>query len=218
MNLGQRSGNALAAPAVVLGAAAQAGLSNLSFRHPRYFWSLMTLGLSACGIPGLRRLRDRPQSTSLGWLGLGLLAGIFGYGLTILGALVVRRMPWGRRSLDQIRECTEGVARPVAALLVVPAAVGEELFWRQTVLDARHPAGSGPSFRRLVGTTLAYAAVQSGSGQPLPPLGALLLGSGAGWIKARSGSIWPAAAAHLAYTELCLVRPGLPRSQSHHSK
>jgi membrane protease YdiL (CAAX protease family) len=50
--------------------------------------------------------------------------------------------------------------------------------------------------------------------QPLPPLGAVLLGSGTGWLRIRSGSVWPAVLAHLVYAELCLVVPGLPASGS----
>jgi len=198
------------APGLVLGAAIQAWLSYLSFRHPRYFWALMTLGLGACGVPGLRRLRERPQRTSYRWLGLGVLAGVAGYGVTTGAAALACRLPLGRRSLDRLHECSQSVPRPVAALLVIPAAVGEEVFWRESVLGRHRQLSPGSPVRDLVTTTLAYAAVQAGSLQPLPPLGALLLGSGAGWIRVRSGSIWPAVAAHLAYTELCLVAPGLP--------
>jgi membrane protease YdiL (CAAX protease family) len=97
----------------------------------------------------------------------------------------------------------------MAALLVIPAAAGEEIFWRESLLE-RQRLARGSDFQALVASTLAYGAVQAGSLQPLPPLGALLLGSMAGWLRIRSGSIWPAVAAHLAYTELCLVAPGLP--------
>ncbi|HUY10068.1 MAG TPA: CPBP family intramembrane glutamic endopeptidase [Candidatus Dormibacteraeota bacterium] len=207
-------GTSLASTGVVLGAASQAGLSYLSFRYPRYFWVLMTLGLSACGLPGLRRLRAEPQRASVRGLGLGVLAGVAGYGITAAGAAVARRWPFGRRSLDRLRECSQSVPRPVAALLVVPAAVGEELFWRESVLGRQLQPKVDSQFRRLASSTLAYAAVQAGSLQPLPPLGALLLGAGAGWIRLRSGSIWPAVAAHLAYSELALVAPGLPGTGS----
>jgi membrane protease YdiL (CAAX protease family) len=205
-------GTPLRSTGVVLGAATQAGLSYLSFRYPRYFWVLMTLGLSACGLPGFRRLRAEPQRASVRGLGFGVLAGVAGYGITAAGAAVAGHWPFGRRSLDRLRECSRSVPRPVAALLVIPAAVGEELFWRDSVLGRQFPPSADSQFRRLAGSTLAYAAVQAGSLQPLPPLGGLLLGAGAGWIRIRSGSIWPAVAAHLAYSELSLVTPGLPGS------
>ncbi|MGB9482468.1 MAG: CPBP family intramembrane glutamic endopeptidase [Candidatus Dormiibacterota bacterium] len=212
MSFAGPGGRALQSTGLVLGAVAQAGLSYLSFRHPRYFWVLMTLGLSACGLPGLRRLRDEPQRASVRGLGLGVLAGVAGYGITAAGAAVAGHWPFGRRSLDRFRECSQSVPRPLAAVLVIPAAVGEELFWRDSVLGRQLSPPADSQFRRLVGSTLAYAAVQAGSLQPLPPLGALLLGAGAGWIRLRSGSIWPAVAAHLAYSELSLVAPGLPGS------
>ncbi len=198
---------------LVVGAAAQSGLSYLGFRHPRYFWTLMTLGLSACGVPGLWRLRRRPQRPSSRWLALGLVGGAAGYGLTAAAAQLARQIPVGRRSLDRLQECVQSLPRPAAALLVIPASLGEEVFWRESVLGNQLEEGSRAQFRRLASSTLAYAAVQAGSMQPLPPLGALLLGAGAGWIRIRSGSIWPAVAAHLAYTELCLVAPGLPGSR-----
>jgi membrane protease YdiL (CAAX protease family) len=193
-----------------LGAATQAGFSYLSFRYPRYFWVLMTLGLSGWGVPGLRRLRRRPQTVSVRGLGLGLVLGLAGYLITAAGAALANRWPPGRRSLDRLQECSQSVSRPVAALLVIPAAVGEEVFWRESVLGSQLQPEANSQLRYLLSSTLAYAAVQAASLQPLPPVGALLLGSGAGWLRIRSGSIWPAVAAHLAYTELCLVAPGLP--------
>ena len=205
------------APALLIGAATQAGLAYLSFRHPKYFWALMTVGLSASGAPAWRRLRARPQPAPLRWLGLGVLAGSAGYGITAAGAALSARLPLGRRSLRRLRECSASVPRPVAAVLVIPAAVGEELFWRESVLGSRIANMENSQLRQLLGPTLAYVAVQAWSFQPLPPLGALLLGWGAGWIRLRSRSIWPAVAAHLVYSELCLVAPGLPQPQAEHS-
>ena len=214
MSYGQRLDKPVPASGLVLGAASQAGLSYLSFRHPRFFWALMTVGLSACGVPGLRRLRVRPQKASIRGLGLGVLAGVAGYGITAAGAVVASHLSTGRRSLDRLQACSQRVSRPVAALLVIPAAVGEEVFWRESVLGRQLQLEASSQVRDLVSSTLAYAAVQAGSLQPLPPLGGLLLGAGAGWIRIRTGSIWPAVAAHLAYSELCLVAPGLPGAGS----
>ena len=170
----------------------------------------MTLGLSASAIPGFHRLRQNPGPTSSRWVGLGLLAGAAGYGVTAAGAVLASRLAIGRRSLEEIQQCSRGVSRPWAALLVIPAGTGEEIFWREAVLGPHLKPGRS-EIGALVGSTLVYAAVQAGSLQPLPPLGALLLGGGAGWLRIRSGSIWPAVAAHLAYSELCFVAPGLPR-------
>jgi len=197
-------------PARALGIASQAGLVYLSFRNPRCFWPLMTLGLSVSGLPGLRKLRDRPQPTSASWLLAGAAAGLAAYGVTLAGANVVGRLPRGRRWLARLRDCTQGAPRPLAALLVVPASIGEEIFWRESVLGPGLHPGDDLDLGLIVRSTLVYAAVQAASLQPLPSLGALLLGLGAGLIRVRSGSIWPAVAAHLVYAELCLVEPGLP--------
>jgi membrane protease YdiL (CAAX protease family) len=197
-------------PTAALGMASQTGLVYLSFRNPRLFWPLMTLGLSASGLPGLRKLHHRPQPTSAPWLLLGAAAGVAAYGFTLVGAAVVGKVPQGRRWLAGLRDCTRGVPRPLAGLLVIPASIGEELFWRDSVLERGHGPGNDVDMGRIVRWAMVYAAVQAASLQPLPSLGALLLGSVTGLIRVRSGSIWPAVAAHLVYTELCLVEPGLP--------
>lgn len=199
----------LGAPALYLGTALQVSATYLGFQHPGWFWRALPPGLSSLGIPGLRRLRSRPQPASPGWLVLGLLAGVAGYGVTALGAALVARSAIGRRSLARIHECSASVGRPTAALLTLPASLGEELFWRESVLRAHGRADREPVLADLASTTLLYAAVQSASLEPLPPLGALLLGGGAGWLRIRSRSIWPAVLAHLVYSELCLVAPGL---------
>ena len=198
-------------PDATLGIASQAGLVYLSFRNPRYFWPLMTAGLSVSGWPGLQKLRDRPQPTSASWLLAGAAAGLAAYGVTLAGAFVVGRMPRGRRWLARLRQCTSGTPRPLAALLVIPASIGEEIFWRQSVLEGGLRPGDEIELGLIMRSTLVYAAVQAASLQPLPSLGALLLGSGAALIRVRSGSIWPAVAAHCVYAELCLVQPGLPK-------
>jgi membrane protease YdiL (CAAX protease family) len=197
-------------PILVLGVAGQAALCYWTFRHPRSFWPLMTLGLSASGLPGLCRLRQHPQVVQAGWLAVGATAGLAGYGITASGAALLCRLTSGRRWLAQFHRCTGRLTPPLAALLVLPAAAGEELFWRDTLLGRLLRGGSQPSRGLWLRSTLLYGAVQAGSLQPLPPLGGLLLGAGAGWIRLRSGSVWPAVLGHLVYTELCLVRPGLP--------
>ena len=45
---------------------------------------------------------------------------------------------------------------------------------------------------------------------PLPPAGALLLGTVTGALRITSDSIWPGLLAHVINTELTLVAPGLP--------
>lgn len=176
----------------------------------------MTVGLSASGVPGLARLARRPQPLSPRWVCLAAALGAAGYVVSAVGAGLARRSPLGRESLARLGACTGSVSRPLAALLVIPASIGEEVFWRESLFGRCLGTEKSPQLGRLIRSTLVYAAIQASSLQPLPPLGGLLLGSGAGWIRTKSGSIWPPVVAHLTFAELSLVAPSLPGMRPSH--
>lgn len=163
------------------------------------------------GFAGSLGVLSPPRSDGSCWEGSPAQPG---YVVTLLGASLLGRLPLGQRSLERLQACTKSVSRPVAALLVIPSGLGEEVFWRESVLGRRLGSGARSDLSCLIRSTLAYVAVEAGSLEPLPPLGALLLGSGAGWIRIRSRSIWPPVVAHLIYAELCLVAPGLPPARA----
>lgn len=126
---------------------------------------------------------------------IGLGSGMALHLVTVAIAAVIRRSSFGASRLSAVRRWTGSSPRPLAALLVLPAAMGEELYWR---------ADPQP------GGVAAYVACQLASRNPLLPLGALPLGLVTTWLRRRSGCLWPAFLAHLAYTELTMVYPGLP--------
>lgn len=180
------------------GLAAQALALYASRRRPRHFWPLMTAALIGSGasvMPPSPRNRAALCCCPPGWAALGLGAGIGLHLAAAEGARVIRRFPAGASRLARVRLWTGSRPRAVAALLVIPAAVGEELYWRA---DPRP------------GDVASYAACQLASGNLLLPLGAVPLGLLTTWLRQASGCLWPALFAHLAFTELTFVAPGLP--------
>jgi membrane protease YdiL (CAAX protease family) len=131
------------------------------------------------------------------------------YALTVGASGILSRTGPGRRSLHRLKRCTGSVPPPLAALLALPAACGEEWFWREGVLGAELDRGDGPG-PALLKSTLWYAAVQMAAFDPLPPAGAILLGGVTGALRVTSESVWPGLVAHVIYSELTLVAPGLP--------
>ncbi len=183
----------------------QAGALRVSFRHPRLFWILMTPALVGSGMATAEGGHPRAARVGAGWIASGAGAGLGAYLVTIAAALLLGRHPSGRRWLQQVHSCTGSCPRPLRAILVVPASIGEELFWREGVLV-------GDDRKRLrVGSEVAgYLAVQIASGNPTTVAGGLLLGLVTSLLRSRSGSLAPALTAHLMFSELTLVWPGLP--------
>ncbi|MHB1526288.1 MAG: CPBP family glutamic-type intramembrane protease [Candidatus Dormibacteria bacterium] len=173
----------------------------------------MTAGLAGAGLLVPRAKSRSARATSVLWLGLGAGVGAAAYSFTLGASLVISRSARGRRSLGHLQACTGSVPRPLAAALILPAALGEEWFWREGVTRALLGRGQSPG-RTLFQGTACYSAVQAAALDPLPPAGALLLGLATGTLRLASGSIWPSAVAHVVYSELTLVAPGLARVHS----
>lgn len=195
-------------PAILfLGVLGQALALRAGFKRPSRFWPLMTLGLvGSCLLLGPRRHEPSRQVDGR-WIAAGIAAGVGAFGLTTQVAILAKKTSFGGRWLTRVGASTGAVGRPIAAGLIVPCAVAEELFWREGVLSR---AGDPQSWRALWRATLLYGAVQGASLNPLPVGGGLLLGSLTGLLRQRSGSLVPAIAAHLIYSELTLAAPGLP--------
>lgn len=171
--------------------------------HPARFWPLMGGSLCLAGLVTLPEERRELGAPTPGW---ALAAVAVGAGLHLLvraGALLLGGGPRLRDHLERVRAGAHSVPAPLAAALAVPAAAGEELYWR-----GLQP---GPRFGgEVVGPALWYAGCQLPSGNPLLALGALPLGLAGGWLRMRSGSLIPAVIAHVVFSELTLVWPGLP--------
>lgn len=128
-------------------------------------------------------------------IGLGL-AGIF-----LLGALVVREIPWlAGRVRDVLAYADEG---SVALLVVITAVNGiaEELFFRGALYAAipRHP---------VVWTTLAYALATAATGNPMLAFAALLIGAVVGLQRRASGGVLAPILTHVTWSlSMLLVLP-----------
>ena len=174
----------------------------------------MTAALAGSGLLVPRAGARSGRIPSPRWLGLGIGVGAAAYAATLGVSRLISRYERGRRSLSHFQSCADSTPKPVAAALILPAALGEEWFWREGVMAALMERTQSPG-RALTEATVCYALVQAASLDPLPPAGALLLGLGTGALRLASGSIWPAVAAHVVYSELTLVAPGLARVHSH---
>ncbi len=188
-----------------LGVLVQVGAVRAAFWQPRWFWAAMTTALVSSGVltaPGRPRPRLRADP---GWIAGGVMAGLCAYLVTFGTGWLLNRSSPGRRWLSQVRRCTDSRPRALRALLVVPAAVGEELFWREAML------GDGSQGLLQSGPEVAvYAAVQLASGNPAVVGGGVLLGLVTTCLRVGSGSLTPALLAHLVFSEMTLTWPGLP--------
>ncbi len=189
-----------------MGALGQAAAVRGSFSRPERFWPLMTTALAGSGllVPSARSGR----MPSARWLGAGAGLGAAAYSATLAASILISRSRLGRRSLTRFQKCTASAPKAAAAALILPAALGEEWFWREGVISELLARGHTPG-RVLGQATACYALVQAASLDPLPPAGAVLLGLVTGALRLASGSVWPALAAHVVFSEFTLVAPGL---------
>jgi hypothetical protein len=176
------------------------------------------LGLALVAVPWVLRLLAAPEDVAF------LLALLVG---PLLGALVVLRWnvplpvraPWPRVVLVTVvlamasvfvpgvsrNVRPEGAVAIVAAILVVPAAVGYELFFRgglYSVLEARR----GPVLA-IAGPAALEALFAVNTTSLLPPITAFVLGARYGFSRTSSRSIVPAVLARglLAAAVACLL-------------
>ncbi|MBM9458302.1 CPBP family intramembrane metalloprotease [Nocardioides sp. zg-536] len=128
-------------------------------------------------------------------IGLGL-AGVF-----VLGALVVREIPWLE---DQVRSVTDFADRGALPVLVVVTAVNgaaEELFFRGAAYAAvpRHP---------VLWTTVAYVIATAATGNVMLAFAAILLGTLVGLQRRASGGILAPVLTHVSWgLAMLLVLP-----------
>ncbi|MGH7697226.1 MAG: CPBP family intramembrane glutamic endopeptidase [Candidatus Dormibacteria bacterium] len=167
-------------------------------------------GLAVCGLPGLLRIRARGGDPARARQVVGgAVVGAGVYAVAGSSSLLLARWSWGRRSLVRLARCRGAMPVGLAAAVAAVASAGEEIFWRESWLGTGLERSREEALAPLWRSTLAYAAVQAASLDPVLPLGAVLLGAVTGWLRIRSRSIWPGVAAHVLFSELALVAPGL---------
>lgn len=109
-------------------------------------------------------------------LGLGL-AGVF-----VVGALVVREIPWLDRQVRSVLDFADQGSLPLLVLITAVNGVAEEVFFRGAAYAAvpRHPVGW---------TTVAYVIATLATGNVMLAFAAILLGVVVGLERRASGGI-----------------------------
>jgi len=140
------------------------------------------LGRIAAGDDLLRR----PVLTPL-LLGLGL-AGAF-----VVGALLVREIPFLDDQVSSVLDHADQGSWPLLVLITAVNGVAEELFFRGAAYAAipRHP---------VVWTTIAYAVATLATGNVMLAFAALVLGAVVGLERRASGGILGPILTHCAWS------------------
>ncbi len=184
--------------AVVLGST----LLPLSLLAAAWIFGLRRHGVSLATL-GFRRT----TLTEVAWLPMVALA--IGLSVTGVYALIVEALGIDILTPDQNLEeigAIEGVAQaPVFAIVGFLAPFGEEVFFRGFLLAALLPALGG--FRSAIVSSGVFAVAHISVGTLLP---IFVMGMLLAWLYLRTGSIWPAFAAHAAQNILALTFLEIP--------
>lgn len=122
-------------------------------------------------------------------IAIGLaLAGVF-----ILGALVVREIPWLAEQVRNVLDHADQGSWPMLLLVTVLNGIAEELFFRGALHAAirRH---------QVAITTLAYAVATAMTGNVMLAFAALLLGVVVGLQRRASGGVLAPILTHLTWS------------------
>ena len=193
---------------------ASGGLSNPSFGVLGTL--LMFAPAAAVGLIGVVAGRDglgqlglglpRPARRAAVWVLVGLLGAV---ALALAGVLLSGALGTVRLDLSPLRgpgwlAAAAGIA--LGVLIIAIPALGEELGWRGWLLPHLEPLGRG---RATVLTGVIWGAWHApvillgynydrpnGLGLVLMIVSAVLIGVILGWMRFRTGSIWPGVAAH----------------------
>ncbi len=115
-----------------------------------------------------------------------------------------REYPWLRLgSVDLVGDMlTEGPLATRLLMIVTVTLLGpvaEELMFRGVLFDAMSRVGG--LFFAVVTTTLLFSAVHLDPAQAIP---LLITGAFLGWVRATTGSVWPAVTAHVVNNTLAV--------------
>lgn len=186
------------AGAVVLGLSLRIAPGNRAF-YPATLGlaALWTLGAFASGPLHLGRTLQgadpgpRPVLVPLGY-GV-LLALVF-----VLGALVVRQVPWLDGQVGHVLDHADQGSVPLLVVITSVNGVAEELFFRGALYAAipRRP---------VVATTAAYVLATLATGNPMLAFAAVLLGALVGLERRASGGILAPIITHVTWSLLMLL-------------
>lgn len=158
-----------------------------------------TVGAFASGRLHLGRIawRDRLARPVLTPLALGLgLAGVF-----IVGALVVRELPWLGDQVVSVLDFADEGSVPLLVVVTAVNGIAEELFFRGAVYAAipRHP---------VLWTTVAYVVATLATGNVMLVFSAAVLGLLCGLQRRASGGILAPVITHVSWSlTMLLVLP-----------
>jgi uncharacterized protein YbjT (DUF2867 family)/membrane protease YdiL (CAAX protease family) len=161
----------------------------------------VVLGIAAWALEG-RRLLGRGPHRRL--VPIGIVAGLAMAGATVaLYDPVTRLVPALGSDVDQLYHAFRATGT-LASILLIPAVVAfEELIWRGAVYSAL--ADRLPWVGAALAASLLYALAHVPAGSPALVLASL--GAGLCWnlLRARTGSLVPAYAAHIVWNYSVLV-------------
>ena len=144
----------------------------------------------------------------LGWIGGGtgavrpvlapVLVGLLLAGLFVVGALVVRQVPYLGDRVAGVLGYTDEGSRIALLLIAVLNGVAEELFFRGAVYAA-------VTRRPVLWTTLGYTAVTLATGNVMLALAAAVLGLVVGLERRASGGILAPVLTHVSWSVVMLL-------------
>ncbi|WP_344046299.1 CPBP family glutamic-type intramembrane protease [Nocardioides panacihumi] len=144
----------------------------------------------------------------LGWIGGGsgvvrpvlapVLVGLLLAGLFVVGALVVRQVPYLGDRVAGVLGYTDEGSRTVLLLIAGLNGVAEELFFRGAVYAA-------VTRRPVLWTTLGYTAVTLATGNVMLALAAAVLGLVVGLERRASGGILAPVLTHVTWSAVMLL-------------
>ena len=133
----------------------------------------------------------RPVLTPLA-LGFGL-AGVF-----VLGALVVRQIPWLEHQVSSVLDFADQGSLPVLIAVTAVNGVAEELFFRGAAYAAI-------TRRPVLWTSIAYVVATAATGNIMLAFAAILLGVVCGFERRASGGILAPILTHCAWSLTMLI-------------
>ena len=133
----------------------------------------------------------RPIITPL-VLGLGL-AAVF-----VVGALVVRQLPWLAEQVARVMEHADLASLPLVVVITAVNGIAEELFFRGALYAAipRHP---------VVWTSAAYTVVTLATGNVMLGFASVLLGVLCGLQRRASGGVLAPVLTHVSWSLAMLL-------------